>query len=112
MMTTSEKATQKSMTLPLRSVHHTSFLPCGLGCALHLGVGDSFVSAPEHQHRDQLFEDHPVWMRGFVATERMVRLSLGQGGVLLSEDFNPGAVLDGVSFANPLEPAFDLAALG
>ena len=24
--TTSEKATQKSMTLPLRSVHHTSFL--------------------------------------------------------------------------------------
>ena len=26
MMTTSEKATQKSMTLPLRSVHHTSFL--------------------------------------------------------------------------------------
>ena len=26
MMTTSEKATQKSITLPLRSVHHTSFL--------------------------------------------------------------------------------------
>ena len=25
MMTTSEKATQKSMTLPARSVHHTSF---------------------------------------------------------------------------------------
>jgi hypothetical protein len=25
-MTTSEKAIQKSMTLPLRSVHHTSFL--------------------------------------------------------------------------------------
>jgi hypothetical protein len=26
MITTSEKATQKSMTLPARSVHHTSFL--------------------------------------------------------------------------------------
>ena len=35
---------------------------------------------------------------------------LGQVGVVLSEDFNPGAVLDGVSFANPLDPAFDLAA--
>jgi hypothetical protein len=33
-------------------------------------------------------------------------------GVILSEDFNPGAVLDGVSFTNPLEAAFDLAALG
>src|SRR5919107_482698 len=37
---------------------------------------------------------------------------LGQVGVILSEDFNPGAVLDGVSFANPLDPAFDLAVLG
>ncbi len=37
---------------------------------------------------------------------------LGQVGVILSEDFNPGAVLDGVSFTNPLDPAFDLAALG
>src|SRR3712207_8809285 len=36
---------------------------------------------------------------------------LGQIGVVLSENFNPGAVLEGVSFANPLEPAFDLAAL-
>ena len=36
---------------------------------------------------------------------------LGQVGMVLSEDFNPGAVLDGVSFANPLDPAFDLAAL-
>jgi predicted nucleic acid-binding protein len=35
--------------------------------------------------------------------------------VILSEDFNPGLVLDGVSFINPLDPAFDLvdlAALG
>jgi predicted nucleic acid-binding protein len=37
---------------------------------------------------------------------------LGQVGVVLSEDFNPGAVLDGVSFANPLDPAFDITALG
>ena len=36
---------------------------------------------------------------------------LGQVGVVLSEDFTPGAVLDGVSFANPLDPAFDLLAL-
>ena len=28
---------------------------------------------------------------------------LGQVGVILSEDFNPGAVPDGVSFANPLD---------
>jgi predicted nucleic acid-binding protein len=37
---------------------------------------------------------------------------LGQVAVVLSEDFNPGTVLDGVSFTNPLGPAFDLAALG
>src|SRR5215207_3524578 len=37
---------------------------------------------------------------------------LGQVAVILSEDFNTGVVLDGVSFANPLDPAFDLAALG
>ena len=37
---------------------------------------------------------------------------LGQVGVILSEDFNPGAVLDGVSFTNPLDPTFDFAALG
>ncbi len=36
---------------------------------------------------------------------------LGQVDVILSEDFNPGAVLDGVSFTNPLDPAFDLADL-
>ncbi|MGI8859471.1 MAG: PIN domain-containing protein [Rubrobacteraceae bacterium] len=36
---------------------------------------------------------------------------LGQVGAVLSEDFNPGSVLDGVSFANPLDPAFDLAEL-
>src|ERR687889_2361561 len=37
---------------------------------------------------------------------------LGQVAVILSEDFNTGAVLDGVSFINPLDPEFDLAALG
>jgi predicted nucleic acid-binding protein len=37
---------------------------------------------------------------------------LGQMGVVLSEDFNLGTVLDGVSFTNPLDPAFDLATLG
>ena len=37
---------------------------------------------------------------------------LGQVGLVLSEDFKAGAVLDGVSFANPLDPEFDLAALG
>jgi predicted nucleic acid-binding protein len=37
---------------------------------------------------------------------------LGQVGVVLSEDFNPGAVLDGVSFINPLDLDFDLAVLG
>jgi hypothetical protein len=37
---------------------------------------------------------------------------LGQVGVVLSEDFKAGAVLDGVSFTNPLDPAFDLAVLG
>src|SRR5918994_5921721 len=37
---------------------------------------------------------------------------LGQVGMVLSEDFNAGAVLDGVLFANPLESSFDLATLG
>jgi predicted nucleic acid-binding protein len=30
---------------------------------------------------------------------------------VLSEDFNPGAVLDGVRFVNPFEPTFGLASL-
>ena len=37
---------------------------------------------------------------------------LGQVAAVLSEDFNPGTVLDRVSFTNPLDPEFDLAALG
>ena len=35
---------------------------------------------------------------------------LGRVAVVLSEDFNPGAVLDGVSFTGSIQ--FDLAALG
>jgi predicted nucleic acid-binding protein len=31
--------------------------------------------------------------------------------VVLSEDFNPGAVLGGVRFVNPFDPAFSLASL-
>ena len=37
-------------------------------------------------HTNQLLEDHPLWDAGFVATERMVRLSLGQEGTKLLED--------------------------
>jgi predicted nucleic acid-binding protein len=37
---------------------------------------------------------------------------LGQIGTVLSEDFNPGAVLDGIAFINPLDADFDLAELG
>jgi hypothetical protein len=33
-------------------------------------------------------------------------------GVVLSEDFNPVAVPDGVSFTDPLDPKNDLATLG
>jgi predicted nucleic acid-binding protein len=36
---------------------------------------------------------------------------LGQAPVVLSEDFNSGAVLDGVRFLDPLRPAFDPASL-
>lgn len=36
---------------------------------------------------------------------------LAQLPVILSEDFNPGATLEGVSFVNPLDPSFDPATL-
>ena len=36
---------------------------------------------------------------------------LNQIPVVLSEDFNSGATLEGVLFLNPLEPTFDLATL-
>ena len=35
---------------------------------------------------NQLLEDHPLWDARFVATERMVRLSLAQEGTKLLED--------------------------
>jgi hypothetical protein len=35
---------------------------------------------------NQLFEGHPLWDAWFVATERMVRLSLAQEGTKLLED--------------------------
>lgn len=37
---------------------------------------------------------------------------LAQVGVVLSEDFNPGAVPEGVRFAYPLDPAFEPPSLG
>jgi hypothetical protein len=37
---------------------------------------------------------------------------LGRVAVVLSEDFDPGAVPDGVSFTSPLDPDFDPAVLG
>lgn len=37
---------------------------------------------------------------------------LSQAAFVLSEDFNTGAVIDGVSFANPLDPAFDPSVFG
>lgn len=36
---------------------------------------------------------------------------LAQVPVVLSEDFNPGATLEGISFLNPLDPSFDTATL-
>ncbi len=37
---------------------------------------------------------------------------LGQVSSILSEDFDPGAVIEGVRFADPLDPEFELAILG
>jgi hypothetical protein len=37
-------------------------------------------------YTNQLLEDHPLWDAGLVATERVVRLSLGQEGTKLLED--------------------------
>lgn len=36
---------------------------------------------------------------------------LGQVPVILSEDFNPGAVIEGVFFSDPFDPAFEPATL-
>lgn len=37
---------------------------------------------------------------------------LGQVSSILSEDFNPGAVIEGVRFADPFDPEFELTTLG
>lgn len=37
---------------------------------------------------------------------------LGQIPIVLSEDFNTGSVVEGISFVNPLDEAFDPASLG
>ena len=37
---------------------------------------------------------------------------LGQVDAVLSEDFNSGAVLEGVRFVNPFDPAFEPSSLG
>lgn len=47
------------------------------------------------------YYDAQVW-----ATARLAQIP-----VVLSEDFNSGATLEGVSFLNPLDPAFDPMAL-
>jgi predicted nucleic acid-binding protein len=36
---------------------------------------------------------------------------LGQVNIILSEDFNTGATLEGVSFVNPLDRSVDLSTL-
>lgn len=52
------------------------------------------------EHRLSYY-DAQIW-----ATARLTQIP-----VVLSEDFNPDATLEGVSFLDPLDPAFDLAAL-
>src|SRR5215217_9382136 len=51
-------------------------------------------------------------MLSYYDTQIWAVARLGQVGMVLSEDFKVGAVLDGASFTNPLDPEFDLAALG
>ena len=53
-----------------------------------------------HEHRLSYY-DAQIW-----ATARLAQIP-----VVLSEDFNSGATLEGVSFLNPLDPAFDPTAL-
>lgn len=36
---------------------------------------------------------------------------LGQAAAVSSENFNPGSIVDGISFVNPLDPTYDLAEL-
>ena len=57
-------------------------------------VMEALRGVDEHQFS---YYDAQIW-----ATAR-----LAQVPVVLSEDFDSGATLDGVSFLNPLDPAFD-----
>ncbi|MDP8940345.1 MAG: PIN domain-containing protein [Actinomycetota bacterium] len=59
-----------------------------------LVVMEALRGVDEHQFS---YYDAQIW-----ATAR-----LAQVPVVLSEDFDSGATLDGVSFLNPLDPAFD-----
>jgi hypothetical protein len=52
-------------------------------------VGYPPVGAAEHQHLDQLLEDHPIWYPTTVTAKRMVCLSLWQqGGELFPNRFD------------------------
>ncbi len=53
-----------------------------------------------HEHHLS-YCDAQVW-----ATARLTQIP-----AVLSEDFNPGSILEGVSFLNPLDPLFDPATL-
>lgn len=61
-------------------------------------VMEALRGVDEHQFS---YYDAQIW-----ATARLAQIP-----VVLSEDFNPGATLEGVSFLNPLDPTFDPAAL-
>lgn len=62
-------------------------------------VGEALRGVREHSFS---YYDAQIW-----AAAR-----LGQVPVILSEDFNPGAVVEGVRFSNPFDPEFELVALG
>jgi predicted nucleic acid-binding protein len=61
-------------------------------------IGEALRGVGEHGFS---YYDAQVW-----ATAR-----LGQVPVILSEDFNPGATVEGVLFEDPFSSGFDLAAL-
>ncbi len=61
-------------------------------------VMEALRGVEEHQLS---YYDAQIW-----ATARLAQIPM-----VLSEDFNPGATLEGVSFLNPFDPAFDPAAL-
>lgn len=61
-------------------------------------VMEALRGVDEHQFS---YYDAQIW-----ATARLAQMP-----VVLSEDFHSGATLDGVSFLNPFEPAFDPAIL-